>query len=531
MKRDTLSLEDIKLIHQNGDYAEAKAAYLQYLESHPHHVEALHLLGLLCAESGSLDEALTYLRGALSVALHDITIKLHLANILKAKGEYDEAIDLLQSVIAEDPMCAPAFNNMGAVYFVKQQYSQAVQAFQSAIDIRPDYIDAYYNLGLACGRCSREDEAMQAYVALLELMPTHPGARFQLACIYMKRNRLEDAMSELHAIIQIYPHHFESYANLANCYLRLGRLSEATDYYRQALDITPEDKETLFNLGVIAARQGCTHEAIEYYLRAIKVSPDYLDAHNNLAAAYLMRRDHTNALLHFQEALRLQPDNEALRHTVRILKQDKTLKTSAPAYIQALFDSYADYYDAHLKQHLHYQVPDRLFAMVQDKIALQQNQLTILDLGCGTGLCGELFRSYAASLTGVDLSENMLAIAADKNIYDELVTEDVSTYLSGKHDIYDLILAGDVLVYFGELEDLIRQVASALKSGGYFAFNVEPSDEEDYMLTASGRFAHKKSYIDKLAQQCGMRSVCCEQIALRRQAGEAVSGYLCLWQK
>lgn len=529
--KKTLTLKDIKALHQSGDFAAAKAGYIAYLNEHPHDVDALHLLGLLCAESGDLDAALEHLRSAMSLAFHDVGVKLHMANILKAKGELDEAVSLLEGIISEDPKCAPAFNNLGTIYFAQEAYSDAIKAYQAAIDARADYADAYYNLGLAYSKLSMNDEAMAAYEALIDLQPTHPGAHFQLGCIYMSREQMEDAMRKFHAIIQAFPHHFESYANLAACYLRQGKLSEAGDYYRQALEIVPEDKEVLFNLGVIAARQGYTSDAIDFYQKAVKVSPDYLDAHNNLAAAFLMRRDHEKALHHFQEALRLQPDNEALRHTVRIMKQDKTLKTSAPAYIQSLFDSYADYYEAHLKQHLQYQVPEKLFGMVQHYLDLQKDSLDILDLGCGTGLCGELFKPYARKMTGVDLSENMLAVAKQKHIYDDLVTEDASAYLKGRDQQFNLILAGDVLVYFGELDGLLRHVAQSLKPGGYFAFNVEISEDEDYSLTSSGRFAHKKSYLNQLAQQFRLHQTHVEAIELRRQRDEAVPGFLCLWQK
>ena len=38
----------------------------------------------------------------------------------------------------------------------------------------------------------------------------------------------------------------------------------------------------------------------------------------------------------------------------------------------------------------------------------------ILDLGCGTGLCGPLFKPMASTLIGIDLSEKMIAQAAQK---------------------------------------------------------------------------------------------------------------------
>jgi ubiquinone/menaquinone biosynthesis C-methylase UbiE len=38
----------------------------------------------------------------------------------------------------------------------------------------------------------------------------------------------------------------------------------------------------------------------------------------------------------------------------------------------------------------------------------------ILDLGCGTGLCGAWFTDYSARLVGVDLSPKMIEVAKKK---------------------------------------------------------------------------------------------------------------------
>ena len=85
-------------------------------------------------------------------------------------------------------------------------------------------------------------------------------------------------------------------------------------------------------------------------------------------------------------------------------------------------------------------------------------------MGCGTGLCGELFKSAAASITGVDIADQMLAVAKQKNIYDTLIEADILDYLIKQHEAYDLILAGDVLVYFGDLNGIFSAAHQALRA-------------------------------------------------------------------
>ncbi len=459
-----------------------------------------------------------------------IVMELQKANRLKAEGNYQQAVQTLQEVIAKDPQCAPAYNNLGAIYYICQDYQLAASAYQTAIDIKPDFLDAYYNLALAQSKSHLYEEAMITYRALLALNPQHAGAQFQVAILFIQRRDYASAEKILVKLSEDYPNHFESIANLALCYLQRGRLDLAANSYYRALEVMPNDRDILYNLGVIHMQQGYPADGMNFYLRAVKADPDYFEAHHNLAAAYLMRRKYEEAEKHFEEALRIKPDDAALRHTLQILRQDKTLTGSAPAYIQSLFDSYANYYEPHLLTYLHYQVPQKLHDAFQATVP-NATPGKVLDLGCGTGLCGPIFKHYASHLAGVDLSPNMLAIAQQKQIYHELAAADAIIYLSQHRDEYSLMIAADVLVYFGELQFLIAGVSKALQPGGYFLFNVEVGTAEDFVITPSGRFAHSESYLRRLAASHQFEVVLLQPEVLRYQEEQPVKGYICIWRR
>lgn len=493
------SFEEIKQLHQAGHLTEAKRGYQHLLAKNSQDITVLHWLGILYAEEGDITQAVATLQKAYQLNPHDTTIALHYANVLKAQHAYPEAIAVLQTLLAVTPKFPAIYNNLGTVYFAQGEYVAAIEAYQKAIELQTNYIDAYYNLGLAFNKLKKSTEAMRAFEAVLALSEDHPGARFQLGILLMQQQQYEKALQLFKQVLAVYPYHVESQLNLATCYIKLGKLLEAKENYLKTLELNPSDTQTLFNLGVLAMQTGRLEEAIYYYLQTAKLESNNFDAHNNLGYAYLLLRDRKNALLHFNEALRLQPNNVAIQHTVHILAQDKPLTESPKEYIQSLFDSYADHYDAHLVQLLHYQVPQVFYRIMQDKIS--DKKLSILDLGCGTGLCGETFKSMASSLTGVDISENMLAIAKEKNIYDHLVQSDLMDFLKNQNKTYDLIMAGDVLVYFGDLASLFSAIYQALQKDGFFIFNVEMNTEKNYRMAASGRFEHSKEYIAALAQQ------------------------------
>ena len=62
---------------------------------------------------------------------------------------------------------------------------------------------------------------------------------------------------------------------------------------------------------------------------------------------------------------------------------------------------------------------------------------SIMDLGCGTGLFGIEIRQFCEHLEGVDLSEKMLDKAKEKNIYNNLIKQDILDYLSNEDLNFD----------------------------------------------------------------------------------------------
>ena len=89
------------------------------------------------------------------------------------------------------------------------------------------------------------------------------------------------------------------------------------------------------------------------------------------------------------------------------------------AFVEKTFDTFAASFEAKL-QSLAYRAPDIVAATLADTGLAANGRLEILDIGCGTGLCGPLLRPYASRLIGVDLSAGMLAHAEEKNVYTDL---------------------------------------------------------------------------------------------------------------
>lgn len=521
------NINHIRELHRTGHLEQAKQGYLRLLRKNPRHIEALHSVGVISAQQKDFSQAITYLQQAIRFQPKEPTIQLHLANVLKMQGAYTEAAELLEKTVKSHPDYVPAFNNLGTIYYAKGDIDKSILLYRQAIAKEPNYADAYYNLGLAFIKNNQPDAAIPMLQRLLEHIPDHFAARFHLGCAYMQQELFDQAIETFCMIDASHPHHFETQTNLATCYLKKGLLNFAKTHYLKALELNPEDTQTLFNLGYLNMQQNNLDMAIQFYQRAVKINPNLFAAQNNLAVAFLSKPHIGLALQHFREALRIQPDNKSIPYTIRALEQNQPLSSAPPDYVQSLFDAYADHYEPHLLEALDYRVP-HLFKKIVTPFISTSPLLDILDVGCGTGLCGALLKSYAKSLTGVDLSPNMLAVAAAKNLFDELVTQELTAFLQEKNQQYDLILAGDVLVYLGDIANLFRLVKKALRPEGIFIFNAEICDESLFKMNQSGRFAHNKEYLDTQLLQNHFTTKSYQCIVTRQQNNQPVYGHLYL---
>jgi len=87
-------------------------------------------------------------------------------------------------------------------------------------------------------------------------------------------------------------------------------------------------------------------------------------------------------------------------------------------------------------------------------------------------------------------------------------------------------VAGDVLIYVGDLTDFMPAVARALRSGGLFACSIEDYDGQGFFLHAEERFAHSIGYVRELARESGLSEISADKSAIRCNAGAEVPGWI-----
>jgi predicted TPR repeat methyltransferase len=245
-----------------------------------------------------------------------------------------------------------------------------------------------------------------------------------------------------------------------------------------------------------------------------------------LADALRARGDHAEAIELYRRCLAVPETAEASRFCLAALGAEPMPEAMPGGVVAALFDQYAKVFDSALLHGLKYQGPAVIAGAVAAILGPGACDLDVLDLGCGTGLCGAVLRPLARRLDGVDISAAMIEQAAAKRLYDGLTRDDLCAALPGRRARYDLAVAGDVMMYLGDLAPALAAVCAALRPRGHFVFTTERAAAGRYELHAAARYRHADAYVAEAGAAAGFELLRREECVVRFEQGQPVASSL-----
>ena len=305
---------------------------------------------------------------------------------------------------------------------------------------------------------------------------------------------------------------------------KLGRSNEAFVAYKRALEIEPNFAEVYNNLGSVLKNLGRLREAAEEFAKATEINPKFAFAYRNLGLTLRELGSIEDAKVAFSTALELKPDYVEVEHILSAISGVTTNKAPAE-YIEGLFDFYADRFEKSLVEKLEYNIPKLLAYIMFDKSSTESLG-NVTDLGCGTGLFGQEIYAKCKYLEGVDISKAMLNEARGKNVYDNLIHQEITEYLSEDRLNFDYFISSDVFIYVGDLAEVFALIKSRNKRSGKLVFSTEHSEKDGFKLLESGRFAHSKSYIQGLSDSLGFNMSHFSLTNLRKEKDKFIVGGL-----
>ena len=288
--------------HRAGRVAQAAALYDRVLQQRPGHADALHLFGVLHAQSGRLEEALPLLTKAARRAPRNGGFLNDLANVLNGLGRLDEAVVRYRRAAALAPSNADIRYNFGHALRAAGRSADAVEWFEKALAISPDHGPAQSELGLALLETGQAEDAVAELRQAVALDEGAAGGHSDLGNALLEIGAPEEAEASLRRAIDLDPQLAAAHANLGNVLQDLHRVTEAEDAYRQAIALDPTHAAAHANLGNALKRLGREDEAVASLERALELKPENATYRANLGMVHVARGDAGAALTCFGRA-------------------------------------------------------------------------------------------------------------------------------------------------------------------------------------------------------------------------------------
>ncbi len=377
-------------------------------------------------------------------------------------------------------------------------------------------VDAMFQLGTLLAE-DGDPEGLRWLRKAHEAKPGEGAIRNNLGHALREAGALEEARALFEGAVRVRPRDAAALYGLSTVLVSAGAHAEAEAVLRRAVAAAPGFALAVRQHGDVLEALGRTSEAMEAFHRALALQPRDAQVLRKLGLMYAFvgRRPLATAML--RQSLALRPGDPLAAHMLGALSGEGSDRPD-DGYVRELFDAFAESFDTQLQDVLRYRVPDRI-AEVLGPGSLGR----VLDLGCGTGLLAPRVAGRTDHLVGVDLSPRMLAKARARGGYDTLHAEGLVDFLDRAEARFDVVVAADVFVYVGVLDDVFAGVRACCD--GRFVFTTELADE-GLELRPSGRYAHGQDLVDLLAERHGFTLAYRSVEALRTEAERPIMGQL-----
>lgn len=431
--------------------------------------------------------------------------------------------------MTEQPNTAPLFSAAQRKH-LDGDLESAEALYREIIQADPGNAQAMHYLGYLLQQTDRLAEAHEQLAAAIALDDRHSEWHFSLGIVQAKLGNTVAAIDSFTDAIAIDPGKYFYWTNLGAACETNREWDRAEQCYKEAINTDPNCPDAFYLLSALYLKLERFQEARHFNYRGIVAAPQGSKSKIVLGQALheLGRVDDAIAL--FENWLAEEPGNPVARHLLDAYHGRQVPAQCSSPYIEQTFDEFANSFDNVLGR-LKYCGPQ----LVQDFMAgldIPAASLSALDLGCGTGLIGEVLQPYARELVGVDLSQAMLDRAAAKRIYRQVHKSDITEFLHGGRERYDLIACMDTFIYLGQLEEVAELLYRNLVPGGILLFSTEKLSDtsgQDYRLNISGRYSHHQDYLARILRDAGFAMKQIRDVAIRTESGCPIEGqFVCV---
>ncbi|CCF77945.1 TPR repeat-containing methyltransferase [Wolbachia endosymbiont of Onchocerca ochengi] len=234
----------------------------------------------------------------------------------------------------------------------------------------------------------------------------------------------------------------------------------------------------------------------------------------NIGRCHFAMGNTNKAYTYLTKTLKLDNNYEEASYYIKKMTNLAPITKLPKRLIKQYFDYTGKYFVEHWLIAKQYRGHELIHMVIVKTFNDLTSTLTILDLGCGTGICGHFFKIHNIGnyIIGVDISNRMLNIARGcfikgKPVYNELIHMEMTDFLKQERNcLYDIIIFAEVLHYLHDFQVELELAKKSTSKKGVIICLVRRKEGEGIDFVNKGDyFRHSESYIQSVAKEINMQ--------------------------
>lgn len=226
------------------------------------------------------------------------------ANEAAQSGDQSTAIDKYRAIIKLAPHLAPAYNNLGALYFDQRDYEHAAETLKRGLEINPSMPTAAAILGMSYVQLGENEKAEPLLRKALRANPKDDKVEMTLARMLINEKKLDEAARHLNDYLGRNPKDQQAWYMLGKTYLQLSE-----DSLKKINEIDPDSVVAHEIAGEIDESMHNYDLALVEYKKAVDAAPDKPGTHMHMGDAYWYIGKWQSAQTEFRAELKNDPYN------------------------------------------------------------------------------------------------------------------------------------------------------------------------------------------------------------------------------
>ncbi|QKX01939.1 methyltransferase domain-containing protein [Wolbachia endosymbiont of Cruorifilaria tuberocauda] len=234
----------------------------------------------------------------------------------------------------------------------------------------------------------------------------------------------------------------------------------------------------------------------------------------NIGRCHFAMGNTNKAYIYFTKTLKLDNNYEEASYYIKKMTNLAPITKLPKRLIKQYFDYTGKYFVEHWLIAKQYRGHELIYTVVIKIFNNLIPTLNILDLGCGTGICGHFLKIHniGSYIIGVDISNRMLNIARGcfikgKPVYNELIHMEMTDFLKQERShLYDIIIFAEVLHYLHNFQVELELAKRSTSKKGVIICLIRRKEGEGIDFVNKGDyFRHSESYIRSVAKEVSMQ--------------------------